>query len=214
MLDRITEKVPYLGEMTAWVTTPTDFDPEKESLPVVVFLHGAGERPTPETVLTTGLPKLMAENNDYRGLRFIMIAPCCPEGHVWNHLHMQAMEVIDKLVKRYNGDPDRVTITGLSMGGYGTWDIAANNDGYFAAAAPLCGGGLVWMVGNITVPVRAFHGEADATVPVDESIRMVERLKQEGGNVTLTTYPGVGHNCWDYVYGETDLVEWLVNQHR
>lgn len=214
MLEKIIFDVDAIGKLPVWVTTPKDFDPEKESLPVIVFLHGAGERGNDESVIEVGFAKVMAKDNDYQGLRVITISPCCPDNCNWLHIHFQTLSVIRDLVEKYNGDKNRITVTGLSMGGYGTWNFACMHSDYFAAAAPICGGGDVWMAENITIPVRAFHGEDDHVVPLSESVKMVERLKAVGGDVTLTVYPGVEHDSWVNAYEHSDLIKWLAAQHK
>ncbi|MPN20611.1 hypothetical protein SDC9_167990 [bioreactor metagenome] len=101
------------------------------------------------------------------------------------------------------------------MGGFGAWEIAMEYPGYFSAVAPVCGGGMEWrasLIGN--TPVWAFHGEDDDTVPVGRTKDMVKTLKAAGGNVKITLYPGVGHNCWDNAYDKEELIDWLLSQSK
>lgn len=108
-----------------------------------------------------------------------------------------------------------MVITGLSMGGYGTWETAGLAPERFAAAAPICGGGSPLLMYNIgDLPVWAFHGEADPVVPVEASRRLAEGINGRGGNVKLTTYPGVGHDSWTQTYANPEFYEWLLSQNR
>ncbi len=141
-----------------------------------------------------------------------------------------ALTALDQSLKEFHGDSHRVYLTGLSMGGYGTWYIASRNPGRFAALAPVCGGirapktvplpavsttsdpyaDVARKIG--TTPVWMFHGSADEVINVDESRQMAAALKANGGNVRYTEYPGVNHNSWDKAYGEPDLIPWLLSK--
>jgi predicted peptidase len=112
-----------------------------------------------------------------------------------------------------NADPNRITITGLSMGGFGTWEMICAYPDLFAAAGPICGGGVPWRLLGLThfPPIRTFHGDADDAVPIQFSYNMVNGVSALGGDVEFTVYPGVPHNCWTRTYEETDLIEWLAN---
>ena len=146
----------------------------------------------------------------------------------------QALKALDVSLKEFKGDPERVYLSGLSMGGYGTWALAFAHPGRFAALVPICGG--VKMPPRVPIspgnpladpkidpyaavaakvgktPVWIFHGGADNVVPPSESRKMEEALKKMGGNVQYTEYPGVGHNSWDRAYGEKDLMPWILSQ--
>ena len=143
-------------------------------------------------------------------------------------MESQVLAALAAAIKEFNGDPARIYLTGLSMGGYGTWSIAAGHPGMFAALVPVCGGirppdagapedgaanpyaETAKKIG--TTPVWVFHGGADPAVPVTESRKMVEALKANSGNVKYTEYEGVGHNSWDKAYREADLPVWLFAQ--
>lgn len=210
--------VPRVGSVDfgCIITTPTGFDPQKESIPMIVFLHGAGERGFDVSALKVhGIPKIFAADPDYKGLRVITLSPQCPTHMTWNMLAAEVMELIKKVCDEYNVDRDRVSLTGLSMGGFGTWEIGMQNPDFFSALAPICGGAMSWREGALkNMPMRVYHGDADPVVPVKNSIDAVERLRAEGGNPELTIYPGVGHDSWTYTYEQTDLIEWLVAQKR
>lgn len=190
---------------------PADYDPAK-TYPLVVFLHGAGERGSdPERIKIHPLPKHMAEGKEFP---FIMIAPQCPANCYWGCFIPDLNVLLDEVLEQYPVDPDRVYLTGLSMGGTGTWLWLLANPERFAAAAPVCGSGITWYADRIVEkPVWAFHGDADAIVPCYESEHMIEALHRLGGQQKLTIFPGIAHNAWDYAYTE-ELIEWLLSQHR
>ena len=202
--------------LQALITTPTDFDKTKESLPMVVCLHGAGERGEDlERVKIHGIAKYFDADPDYRGLRVITLSPQCPADFVWPNLAVPLMELISSVIRAYHVDPDRVSITGLSMGGFGTWEMLNAFPNFFSAAAPICGGGMSWRIPeHMKTPVRAFHGYDDPVVPYSLSVDMVEGVNRRGGNATLTTYHGCGHNSWDPAYETTDVIEWLATSVR
>ena len=117
--------------------------------------------------------------------------------------------------KEYSIDPQRIYLTGLSMGGYGTWDLLARKPDLFAAGVPVCGGGDESTAGKIAkIPIRVFHGDKDNSVPVARSRTMVEALKKAGGHPKYTEYAGVGHNPWDKAYADPKLMNWLFKQKK
>jgi len=203
-------------KLKALVTTPPDFDPEKESLPMIVFLHGAGERGDDlSRVHQIGLAKYFVEDPCYGGHRVITVSPQCPEELFWSALPREIYQVIEEAATRYNVDRDRISITGLSMGGFGTWEMICTYPDLFAAAAPVCGGGISWRAPwNLKCPIRAFHGDADDCVPLVYSQLMVDTINRNGGNAQLTIFHGVEHDSWTNAYEETNLIEWLANAKR
>jgi predicted peptidase len=182
---------------------------KSEKLPIIVFLHGAGERGDDfDKIAVHGVPKYVERGMDVPA---IVIAPQCPQDLIWNRLTAEVKELIDFAIAEYGADPDRVSITGISMGGYGTWEMGISYPGFFAALAPVCGGGISWNVGSIgKTPVWAFHGDADNVVPYNNSVEMCDTLKAKGGNVRLTLFHGVDHNSWEPAYETTKLIDWLV----
>jgi predicted peptidase len=124
--------------------------------------------------------------------------------------------LVDHVVAKLNVDPNRVYVTGLSMGGYGTWRLAAKYPERFAAALPICGGGQPDEMAKALsrVPIWAFHGEKDAVVRVAESKKMVEAVRRAGGDVKLTVYPDVEHNSWDRTYDNQEVYDWLLSHRR
>lgn len=191
--------------------TPKNVDNEK--LPLIVMLHGAGERGDDFNKISVhGLAKYLESGLE---IPAVVLAPQCPSEFIWNLLTFELKELIDYIAENYNIDSYRISITGLSMGGYGTWEMGMSYPGFFSALAPICGGGVSWRVGSIgKTPVWAFHGDADTVVPPVNSYEMCDRLKAAGGNVRLTVFHGVDHNSWAPAYEQTNLIEWLVASHR
>ena len=189
-------------------------DAKKEALPLIVFLHGAGERGnTMESlplVLKNGLPQLLAE----KGLspRCVAVFPQCECDTYWISDIPRILRFIDEVEEKYGTDTSRVALTGISMGGFGTWCTALSAPSRFYRLAPVCGGGMPWAAPTLKMPIRAFHGDADTVVLPSCSIDMVNGVKA-GGNkdVTLTIYPGVAHNSWDLAYDES-LLTFLLGE--
>lgn len=197
------------------VTAPDDLG-ASERLPMIVFLHGSGERGFDHSRIGIhGIAKLFGADCRHRGLRVITVSPQCPENHVWNNYVFQLMELITHFAQTYHADRDRISLTGLSMGGFGSWELGMSFPDAFSAIAPICGGGMSWRAELLRdVPVWAFHGEADGSVPIEYSRLMISALEASGGHPLFTVLPGVGHNCWDYAYEVSDLIPWLVAQER
>lgn len=216
------------------VFVPANWDKHKK-WPVLLFLHGAGERGD-DGILQTEVGIGHAIREGAARFPLVVVMPQCRKDHVWTEPEMQsqALAALENSIKEFNGDRKRVYLTGISMGGYGTWDLGARYPERFAALAPVCGGirGLeqfpqigVSLAKDPKVadpyaataerightPVWVFHGGADDTVPVEGSRKMVEALRSAGGNVKYTEYPGVAHNSWDSAYGEAGFVEWLLS---
>ncbi len=203
--------LPYI------LTAPEDWDPSTETLPMIVFLHGAGERGTdPERIRPFfGIPRIFGEQPSYHGLRVITLSPQCPEEYVWNHLILPLHDLIETVAEECHVDRDRITITGCSMGAFGTWDIICTFPELFAAAAPICGGGLSWRAGALkSMPIRVFHGGVDSVVPLAYSQIMTDAINAAGGHAELTVFPGVDHDSWVPAYRDTDVIDWLASQKR
>ena len=208
------------GSLTGYVTLPSDYK-EGEKLPMIVFLHGIGERgeSTPETVdkvCVHGIPKYFVKDPDYKGLRVITASPQCPDKYVWNHILPMLKMWIDEVAAKYGADENKISITGLSMGGFGTWDMIGTYPEYFCCAAPVCGGGGVWLAGDKFKgkTIRVYHSIDDNAVPYNYSVIMTEKATKNGAIVDFTTYTDKGHGCWDTAYGETDLIEWLAGEKK
>lgn len=211
------------------VYVPADWT-KRHKWPVVLFLHGAGERGDDGVIQTeVGIGTAIRRYND----RFpcVVVFPQCRKGVWWNdpEMEQQALQALAAAMREFKGDSARVTLTGISMGGYGTWHLGAKLPGKFAALAPVCGGvrlparvqppaGFVEPADPYAAtaralgktPVWAFHGDADNAVPVAESRNLVAALKAVGGNVRYTEYAGVGHNSWDRAYADKEFIAWLL----
>ena len=189
---------------------PRDYDKEK-SWPLMLFLHGAGERGDDlELVKKHGPPKLIAAGKDFP---FIVVSPQCPKGRWWEPMELVAL--LDEISGKYKVDPDRIYVTGLSMGGFGSWRLAAYAPERLAAIAPICGGGeTYWTKEFAHLPVWAFHGAKDTGVPLERSQAMVDALKKSGGDPKFTIYPDAGHDSWTAAYDDPELYKWLLAQNR
>lgn len=188
------------------------FTPEEKpagKLPMMIFLHGAGERgDDTELLYVHGLPKYIRAGAEYPA---IVLAPQCPADRFWPNYAFQLKELIDKVAAEYDADPDRISITGISMGGYGTWELLCTYPDAFVAAAPICGGGSAWRTSVLRGKrLRVFHGLDDNVVPFEQSLTMVRGARAAGAEVSFTAYDLVGHNSWDRAYESTDLIRWLV----
>ena len=208
----ITEKKiyqhPFFGEMYYLLQKPETIT---GTLPLVVFLHGAGERGYDyDKISVHGIPKMILK----QGLEMnaIVVSPQCPEEYIWNNLTIFLKDFIDEIVKTYDVDPGQIVVTGLSMGGYGSWEMTMAYPGFFHKAAPVCGGGTPWRAYAITCPVWTFHGDMDSTVPIQNSYQMVDAMRAQGKNVKMTVLHGVGHNSWEEAYEGSKLIEWLLEK--
>jgi predicted peptidase len=193
---------------------PQDYvlDPETR-WPLIYFLHGAGERGDDLDLLRLYGPAKVAEQQPE--FPFICLTPQCPEGETWLSQLKILKSLLDEVTSSYSVDLDLVYLTGFSMGGYGTWGLSMEYTETFAAIAPICGGGMVRLAALLKkIPVWAFHGADDPTVPVEESQRMVDALRTVGGEVSFTVYPGVGHDSWSETYDNPKLYEWFLRQRR
>lgn len=197
------------------LTTPTNFD-KSEKLPLTVFLHGAGERgENLDALKRYCIPKLFTSNQDFGNLRAITLSPLCPVERTWYDYKWEVISLIEKIADEYNVDRDRISLSGISMGGFGTWEIAMQSPELFSAIAPVCGGGMNWRAWYVrNLPIRVFHGRRDDVVPISQSEAMVNSVKLQGGNIEFTIYDDLGHCCWDRAFEETDLVSWLINSKK
>jgi predicted peptidase len=200
------------ASIRALLYLPADYEKDKDQKwPLVMFLHGAGERGDDlEKVKIHGPPKLVEKGKEFP---FIVVSPQCPDGRFWRTDELKA--VIDGVVKDQRVDEARIYCTGLSMGGYGTWSMLAEYPDLFAAAVPICGGGDTAAAEKIKhVPLWVFHGDEDTAVPFKLSQEMVDALEAAGGNVKFTVYEGVGHDSWTQTYDNPEVYEWLLEQKR
>lgn len=195
-------------------------DDDSKQWPLILFLHGAGERGTNLLQVTRhGPPRIVENNPDFP---FIVVSPQCPPGQRWDTDVLVAL--LDEVERLYRVDQRRIYLTGLSMGGFGTWNLGLTHPERFAAIAPICGGGdpLVLLLGDParrkavqTLPVWAFHGARDPVVRLEESERMVNALRKIGAqNVQLTVYPKAQHDSWTETYDNPRLYEWFLEHRR
>jgi predicted peptidase len=190
---------------------PADYGKTDQAWPLVLFLHGAGESGSDlKRVKIHGPPKLAAAG---KALPFILVSPQSP-GRGWDPNILTAM--LDDVIANHKVDKDRVYLTGLSMGGYGTWALAAAHPEKFAAIAPICGGGNPADAKKLKdLPIWVFHGGKDTTVPPAQSERMVNALKEAGAEkVKFTVYPDAGHDSWTATYNNPEFFDWLLQQKR
>lgn len=179
--------------------------------PLLIFLHGSGERGSDlGRVKAHGPPKHAAAG---RHFPFVLVAPQLPEEAQWDPDAIEALRA--DLVARWPIDPDRVMLTGMSLGGHGTWDYAVEFPDRLAAIAPVCGIGVPSRARRIArLPVWSFHGALDEVVPIAPDRLMVEAVRAAGGRPKFTVYPDVGHNAWDPAYADPALYDWLLAQRR
>ena len=201
------------GKLNYLIYTPSEMSKD-EKYPLILFLHGAGERGDDlEKVKRHGIAKIFDGNVNYKA---IAVSPQCPEGKTWNSQTETLYELIQDIVAQYPIDENAITITGLSMGGFGTWQMIMDYPTLFSAASPICGGGMAWRAGTIVdLPIRIYHGEIDEAVDVFYSRDLYRALKEENAkDVSLFVYPNVGHGVWTEAYEQTDLIEWLLSKRK
>ena len=198
-----------------WLFLPKNYSADaKDGFPLLLFLHGAGERgPDPNNAKVHG-PSKLVETEQGETWPFVTLSPQCVQDGYW--CVDQLLILLDKVMAEYNIDPDRVYVTGLSMGGYGTWMLLDAAGDRFAAAAPLCGGCNPAKAGKmVDIPIWIFHGAVDSVVPPERSQVMYDAIKKLGGEkVKLTMYPGVDHGCWVPAYNDPELYKWFLEQKR
>jgi predicted peptidase len=189
---------------------PKDYQ-QKPFWPLMLFLHGAGERGDDLTLVKKhGPPKLIDAGQQFP---LIVVSPQCPKDRWWEPLELAAL--LDEIVEKYKVDQDRIYVTGLSMGGFGTWALAVYQPKRFAAIVPICGGGEPITAKVLSYPPAwVFHGAKDPLVPLERSQKMVEALKQQGTNVKFTVYPEAQHDSWTETYANPQVYEWLLQQKR
>lgn len=209
---KLTKHIPKVVECNYLLSLPVGYGEKDQSWPLLMFLHGAGERgDNLELVKKHGPPKRIEQGKDYP---FIVVSPQCPAGQWWTEKTDTLLALLDEIESKYAVDPERVYLTGLSMGGFGTWTLACRHPERFAAITPICGGGEWYLADRLrNVPVWAFHGAKDSVVPLDLSEKMVQGVQRAGGNAKLTVYPEANHDSWTATYDNPELYDWLLS-HR
>ncbi len=203
---QISEDIQYL------LYLPEGYGEEEKKWPLMIFLHGRGESGDDlDRVKKHGPPKLIEKGKDFP---FIIVSPQCPRDRWWSDIYLDRL--IDSVIESHSVDEDRIYMTGLSMGGFGTWNYAGLHSGRLAAIAPICGGGdpiLTWRMRSL--PIWAFHGAKDGTVPVDRTMQMVEAVKSRGNDeVKVTIYAEAEHDSWSETYNNPELYEWFLSHKR
>jgi predicted peptidase len=219
------------------VLLPLNYDKTK-AYPVVLFLHGAGERGSDNEKQLVHGSKLFLDSINRQKFPSIVIFPQCAADSYWSNVeiksdtagvrtfhfnmkeeHTRMMRLLLQFVKqipgKYKISASRFYVTGLSMGGMGTFEIVRRMPRRFAAALPICGGADPASAKTIKqLPWWVFHGDKDNVVPVSHSENMVNALKKAGASVKFTVYPNVGHNSWDNVFAEPEYLSWMFSQRR
>lgn len=198
-------------ESTFLLYLPDGYVKTEQQWPLLLFLHGIGERGDMlDLVKKNGPPKMIEHGYKFP---FIVVSPQCPEDQTWS---VEVLDMLlDEMVLRYHVDPNRIYVTGLSMGGTGTWDLAVAYPERFAAIVPICGETDPEQAGKIKdLPVWVFHGAKDDIHLPEESENMVNALKALGSPVIFTLYPEAGHDSWTEAYDSPELWEWLTAQHK
>ena len=183
--------------------------------PAVIFqLHGAGERAFGgddlDKVLIHGFPNVVTDENMKD---CILVMPQCPPDSFWIAKTESLKAFMDKIIEYYDADMDRIYVCGLSMGGYGTWNMAMAYPKFFAAAAPCCGGGMAWNAGVLKMPIWTFHGLDDTVVNPFYTKDIASKLEGKNPNFKCTLYEGVGHNSWAKAFSP-ELLQWILSQHK
>lgn len=203
-------EVKTLGKLTYVIRYPDSFESCK-TYPTILCLHGAGGRGSDvQAVLDNPFFRITETMPDFP---FVMVAPLCSE-NTWFDLFHELKQLVAETAHLPFVDEKRLYMMGASMGGYATWQLAMSLPEYFAAIAPICGGGMYWNGSRLTnVPVWAFHGALDECVFPEESKKMVQAVQSCGGEAKLTLYPHNYHDAWSDTYSNPELYSWFL-QHE
>ena len=201
-------------EMQYWLFLPKDYEANTgKSWPLLLFLHGAGERGDDLNMVGVhGPPKLLKDATYRNQCPFIVVSPQCRADYYWSP--KQLLLLLDGIEKEYKVDKNRVYVTGLSMGGFGSWMLALEAPGRFAAVAPICGGSQLEQAPKLVdTPIWAFHGTLDTLVPAKLSVDMIAAIQIAGGKkAKLTLYPEAGHDSWTETYNNEELYRWFLGK--
>ncbi|MEQ8673063.1 MAG: prolyl oligopeptidase family serine peptidase [Aggregatilineales bacterium] len=203
------------GEMPYLLHLPDGYEETEESFPLILFLHGMGERGNDLDLLRTqGLAKKLDHQHDFP---FIVVSPQCSLDSWWSLQIDVLIRLLDEIIATHRVDTTRVYLTGLSMGGYGTWALASSYPERFAAIAPICGGMDHWFdletraQALSKMPIWTFHGAADDVVPITLTERVIAAIEAAGGTVKYTIYPRVNHDSWTQTYANPELYTWFLS---
>jgi predicted peptidase len=212
-------KQPPRGSLNYLLFLPKGYRTHQDRMwPMIVFLHGSSERGDDvELVKKHGIPRIVEQQKDFP---FVAVSPQCPAKAGWQIYLRTIDNLIDDVISRYRVDADQLYLTGISMGGYGTWHLAAKHPTRFAAIAPICGGGYrsygfpdkACVLKDM--PIWAFHGALDRIVPVQEAERVIDVVRSCGGRVRFTVYPDAGHDAWTRTYQNPELYVWFLRHRR
>lgn len=207
---RVFERAPGL-EYLLYLPAAYESGRSGSTWPLVLFLHGAGERGRAlDRVKNHGLPTVLERGEPQP---FIAISPQCPPNTWWTEITETLHALVEEVAREYRVDRTRIYLTGLSMGGFGVWQMAHEQPDRYAALAPVCGGGDPrWAPRLANMPTWIFHGELDDVVPIAHSERMVEALEAVGAPVGFTRYPDAKHDSWTRTYDDPALYDWLLHQ--
>ena len=215
-------------EFRSQLLAPPAIEPGRR-YPLVVFLHGAGERGRDNEKQLKYLPTWMAEPALRERHPCFLLAPQCREDERWVDISwadkkstpqgppttdvLSVIAALNAVIAAEPVDPGRIYLTGLSMGGYGSWDLAARQPERFAAILPICGGGDEATAPRLAkLPIWCFHGDADKVVPVERSRTMIAAVRAAGGDPKYSELPGVGHDSWTPAYRDPAVLDWLFAQ--
>lgn len=200
------QTVPYLLHLPAGYDAAAD-----KKWPLMLFLHGRGESFGPLSIVAKWGPPQIASTDE--NFPYILVSPQCPRDDSWTSERQQAalVQLLDQVLRDHRVDTDRVYLTGLSMGGYGSWKLSAAHPERFAAVAPVCGGGDPAQAERLkSMPLWVWHGDRDTAVPIAKSDEMVQAIRAAGStSVRYTTLEAVGHNSWSAAYATPELYAWF-----
>ena len=209
----LTSRISNNPLLNYWLYLPPEYDAQSDKRwPLILFLHGFGERGDSfadlERVKLHGIPHVLESGKD---LPFIIVSPQCSQQSWWTLQLGTLKALLDSIMAQYPVNPTQVYLTGLSMGGYGSWSLGIAYPELFAAVAPVCGGGVTSEVAVLkSTPVWAFHGAKDDVVLPHRSQDMVNALQKAGGDARLTIYPDANHNSWTSTYDNPELYDWFL----
>lgn len=214
LLHRLQREITKQVHINYLLYLPDEYEEEPTvKWPLLLFLHGAGERGNDIELVKRHGPPQLVENGE--NLPFVIVSPQCPEESFWEIERDAIIALLDAVCETYRIDECRIYATGLSMGGFGTWNLAADYPNKFAAIAPICGGGNLQQAVQLThTPIWAFHGEQDDIIPVEKSSEMVDAVTTAGGNAKLTKYPKANHDSWTETYQNPELYQWLLSHSK